>query len=1058
MYRHHQKHPGMRRGLALTALLAGFSVATAVAVAAAPSVPAPVEEESAPPAGKSATDAEESARSGLLERANRGAAEAAAAGAVRRDGAAAPQQATEEQQMAGEAGQEEAGQEELEEPDIIIRYAEEVQVTGTAIRETPIDSPASVAVLNRDTLVQQGAPQLVDMFKNLTISSGVLGEVNSWYGGATNVPETVANVNLRGLGASRTLVLINGRRTAYLPAQLPGGRYVDVNTIPSIAIERLDVLKEGAGAIYGSDAVGGVVNFITRNRFEGMEIQASHEYYSGGGDSRFAGIWGHRFGSSNMTVAIEHQRRQQLSANERDFVLRPYPDWWWGWSGIGNPGSFVVPAAGAGSDAATLSAAPRFVDPDCEAFGGYTDTGTARTCRFRYQAWDALIYGNRHTRGLVTLSGDVGEHGHYRIEGLYADGRTPSWETTPSFPPVSQFNQLQVVGPDHPGRRALVASNPTLLDTAENPLDLTGSQPWYFYGRLVGNSGPGRILSSRQSATQRIAASLGGELGGTELHYDLGAVYARSTGDVGQPAEYAYRKFLAFRGYGGPGCGVGVVVDPDSPTRMALGEVPAGTVAGQGNCMYYNPFSNGLESAAQPGAPLEGGTNPRFSGAGNPAALLDWIGEEVIISSTSDLFTADATLNGNLNDNVSYAVGYQFRRVSASGRPNDAGNLSLNPCFVPGDSGCAIQTGQFTFTTARNPYDAQQTTHAAFTEFALSLGDRLDAQVAAHYERYDFADSWDPKVSMIWSLSDIFALRGTVQTSFRTPSLDDVNEDLITLLDWVGASGTWKAIDDRGNTELAPEEAFTYNIGLTAQDEDSGLEATLDFWSFDFDNPIGTLPHSGLATAYANPATRAAVQSRIVCPGGLTDGSCGAVDIERIRVNRINWPGLKTSGLDWHFGLRRVLGLSVLVFNFDGSYTLDYTVDALDYNGVELQASEQAAGYYNRTNPLAPPLPRVRSNAIVNYLFGNFTLTGVGRYISGYEDRETVAQYEDIDAWITFDATAQYRVPNTEMVVTLSGLNLAGSFPPLVNHELAYDALTHNPKGRRFKLDLSYKF
>ena len=444
------KHPGTSLGLALTALLVGFPLS---AVAAAPSGPAPVEEEPSPPAGEPTTDpgAEEAEGARLLERANRGAAEAAAAGAVRQEATAGP--AADEQQAA-----EETGQEELEEPDIIIRYAEEVQVTGTAIRETPIDSPASVAVLNRDTMVQQGAPQLVDLFKNLTISSGVLGEVNSWYGGATNVPETVANVNLRGLGASRTLVLINGRRTAYLPAQLPGGRYVDVNTIPSIAIERLDVLKEGAGAIYGSDAIGGVVNFITRNRFEGMEIQASHEYYSGGGDSRFAGIWGHRFGATNITVALEHQRRQQLSADERDFVLRDYPNWWWGWSGIGNPGSFIVPGVGAGSDAASLAAAPRFVDPDCNEFGGYVDNG-ARTCRFRYQAWDALIYGNRHTRGLLTLSGDVGETGHYRIEGLYADGRTPSWETTPSFPPVSQFNQLQLVGPDHPGRQTLVANN-----------------------------------------------------------------------------------------------------------------------------------------------------------------------------------------------------------------------------------------------------------------------------------------------------------------------------------------------------------------------------------------------------------------------------------------------------------------------------------------------------------------------------------------------------------------------------------------------------------------------
>ena len=1054
MSKHTQTHAARGLVFPLTALLAAVAFA---ATAAAGPYSAPVEEESptrnevrneeTPTEGES----EEAAPLALLERANRGAAEAAASGAVR--------QTTEEPQTAEQAEQEEtAGQDELPEPDIVIRYAEEIQVTGTAIRETPIDSPYSVAVLNRDTLVQQGAPQLVDMFKNLTISSGVLGEVNSWYGGATNVPETVANVNLRGLGASRTLVLINGRRTAYLPAQLPGGRYVDVNTIPSIAIERLDVLKEGAGAIYGSDAIGGVVNFITRNRFEGLEVQASHDYYSGGGDSRFAGIWGRRFGASNLTVALEHQRRQQLSANERDFVLRDYPNWWWGWSGIGNPGSFIVPAAGAAADAATLSAAPRFIDPQCGAFGGYADSGPSATCRFRYQAWDALIYGNRHTRGMLTLTGDVGESSHYRIEGLYADGRTPSWETTPSFPPVSQFNQLQIVGPDHPGRRTLVGNTPSLADTTGNSLDLTGSQPWYFYGRLVGNSGPGRILSSRQSATQRIAASLGGELGGTGLHYDLGAVYARSTGDVGQPAEYAYRKFLAFRGFGGPGCGVGVVVDENSPTRMALGEIPSGTAAGQGNCMYYNPFANGLETSAQPGSALEGGSNPQFSGNGNPAELLDWIGEEVVIQSTSDLFTADATVNGNLNDNISYAVGYQFRRVSASGRPNDAGNLSLNPCFVPGDTGCAIQTGQFTFTTARNPYDAQQTTHAAFTEFALSLGDRLDAQVAAHYEKYDFADSWDPKVSLIWGLSDIFALRGTVQTSFRTPSLDDVNEDLITLLDWVGASGTWKAIDDRGNAQLVPEEAFTYNIGLTAKDDDSGLEATLDYWSFDFDNPIGTLPHGGLASAYDNPATRAAVQDRIVCPGGVADGSCSAIDIERIRVNRINWPGLKTSGLDWHFGIRRVLGLSVLVFNFDGSYTMDYTVDALMHNGVELQASEQAAGYYNRTNPLAPPLPRMRSNAVVNYLFGNFTLTGAGRYISGYEDRTTTDEYKDIDAWITFDATAQYRVPNTGMVVTLSALNLAGSYPPLVNHELAYDALTHNPKGRRFKLDISYKF
>ena len=992
----------------------------------------------------------------LRERALRGAARAAAAGAAEQQPPEAERQ-TEESAESGPPDEPKGAPEELPPPDLVLRYAEEVQVTGTAIRETPIDSPSSIAVLHRDALAQQGSPQLVDLFKNLTVSSGVLGEVNSWASGATNVAETVATVNLRGLGASRTLVLLNGRRSAYVPAQLPGGRHVDVNTIPGIALERVDVLKEGAGAIYGSDAIGGVVNFVTRNRFEGLEVHASHEHYAGGGDSRFAGIWGRRFGSARVLAALEHQRRQKLEAGERDFVLRPYPDWGWGWSGVGKPGAFIVPGPGP-VDERGLAAAPRFLDPACEAFGGYPD-GSLRSCRFRYQTWDAMIYATRQTRALFEITGGAGEHGHYRLEGLWADARIPEWETTPSFGPVSQFNEIQIVGPEHPGRQAFLAGNPSVTDTAGNPLDPDGGRPWYFFGRLVGNSGPGRIVSSRKSVTRRLAASFGGELGGTGLHYDLGAVYARATGAMGHPAEYAWRKFLAHRGFGGPDCGVTVVVDPEAPARLGLGPIPDGVRPGEGSCLYFNPFSNGMEYSAQPGAAFADSPNPDYRpDLANSPELIAWINEEVVMRSRSDLFTADATLNGSLGDSVGYAAGYRFRRVSASGRPNEAGDLTRHPCYAPGDTGCAIRTGPFTFTTARTPYDARQTTHAVFSEFALELGERLDAQVAAHYERYDFADSWDPKASAIWKLSDFFALRGTVQTTFRTPSLDDVNEAPTTYLAPVVESGSWKAIDDRGNAALVPEEAFTWNLGLTAQHEAAGLEATLDYWHFDFDGPIATLPYSALTAAYADPATRAAVQDRIVCVGGVTDGSCEPIDIERIRVRRINWPGLRTSGLDWRLGIRRAVGPGAFVFSWDGSATLDFTVEALEYRGVELRPEEQAAGHYNRTNPLAPPLPRLRTNAVASYHFGNTTLTGAARFLSGYRDRDAAPRYRDIASWTTFDATARYRFPSSGLAATLSALNLAGADPPLVNWDPAFDPLTHNPKGRRLKLELSYRF
>ena len=108
-------------------------------------------------------------------------------------------------------------------------------------------------------LERTGPTQLVDLFRNLNVSHGVVGERNSWYNSnqPSTLTENVANVNLPGLGASRTLVLINGRRHVPVPARLIGGRFVDVNTIPAIAVGRLEVLKEGASATYGSDAVGG---------------------------------------------------------------------------------------------------------------------------------------------------------------------------------------------------------------------------------------------------------------------------------------------------------------------------------------------------------------------------------------------------------------------------------------------------------------------------------------------------------------------------------------------------------------------------------------------------------------------------------------------------------------------------------------------------------------------------------------------------------------------------------------------------------------------------------
>ena len=149
---------------------------------------------------------------------------------------------------------------------------EEVVVTGSFIRGTPEDAALPVDVISQEDIEKQGSPSTLELIKNLSVSSGVLGDTNQFDTRAQG-SEGSGSINLRGLGAARTLVLMNGRRMA--PNPFAAG-VVDTNTLPQAAIGRVEILKDGAAAIYGSDAIGGVVNFITRTNFEGLEVGASY--------------------------------------------------------------------------------------------------------------------------------------------------------------------------------------------------------------------------------------------------------------------------------------------------------------------------------------------------------------------------------------------------------------------------------------------------------------------------------------------------------------------------------------------------------------------------------------------------------------------------------------------------------------------------------------------------------------------------------------------------------------------------------------------------------------
>src|SRR6185503_7200458 len=180
---------------------------------------------------------------------------------------------------------------------------EQVVVTGSYIRGTPEDAALPVDVITQDDLLNRGAPSTLDLIKTLPVSNGVLGDTNQFDARAQG-SEGSGTVNLRGLGPQRTLVLLNGHRMVLNPFALVAAGAVDTNTIPSFAVGRVEVLKDGAAATYGSDAIGGVVNFITRDDVDGLEIGGDYEFIDGSdGDYSAHGLWGWNGERAHLLVA-----------------------------------------------------------------------------------------------------------------------------------------------------------------------------------------------------------------------------------------------------------------------------------------------------------------------------------------------------------------------------------------------------------------------------------------------------------------------------------------------------------------------------------------------------------------------------------------------------------------------------------------------------------------------------------------------------------------------------------------------------------------------------------
>ena len=911
---------------------------------------------------------------------------------------------------------------------------EEVVITGSLIRGAATDAETNVSVYDRSMMDMQNSPSLVEFTKNLAFSSGVDGETNQFLSNAT---EGLANVNLRGLGPQRTLVLINGQRQAAVPVRLAQGRFVDINSIPAAAIERVEVLKEGAAATYGSDAVSGVVNFITRSDFEGFEVQGNFSSIDGSdGDFSLGAIYGTQIGEFDWVTSAGYRERSELRMRDRDWAARldgtqaPFG----GWSSIGNPGTLYA-FGDIGNGPQIVNAAP---DPGCADVGNLAAGGV---CSFNYTQFDNFVEDEEHLEIFSELNGVLANGTEIHLEALYADTSVPNWATSPSYPPQRIIDPVQSVFPNSPAYQSLQSTFPEYFDAI--PVD-----PLFIIvrGRVNGAGASGPRTTTRDYETYRLAGSMAGAFT-DDVDYTFNVSYSRTEGGYGSRDASIEKTKLAYLGYGGESCGA--TLNPDETLSTN------GAVAGQGGCEFFNPFSTGIQSGY-----FGQFVNPNFDASvANSQELQDWIDDEWFSRGENDLFTADIVFQQEL-DNVAVAYGVQYRHNKVSQGVDDIGNLNVNPCRVTGYTGCENRTGLHSFLGATVPYDLDQTVYAAFAETSIALGENLDVSAGMRYETYGSSGStFDPKLSVQYRLNDKLSIRASTQTTYLAPDPNQLDPSASTSLQIVLQTLAFKAIDTTGNPDLDPESSFTYNLGLVYSGDN--LQATIDYWNFDIDNPIQSESYTQLVAAYgAGGAARDAVQNQIVCPPGFAVGECDVGALERVQPLIVNGPSVTTNGLDFFVNYDINMGLPVSL-GVEGSYTLSKKIDPYFKGGVLIAEGVETAGFYNFDNP-SRPTPDFKVRAFANVSMGaNASLLAYVNHVGEMTDRRAGTQSlpsgKAVDSFTTIDLHLNVAF-NDSLSFTASVVNAGDQDPPLAYGDLMYDSYNHSPLGRIIKGGFKYRF
>ena len=402
---------------------------------------------------------------------------------------------------------------------------EEVLVTGSYLKSSAKDGASPIVVVDRDNIDQMGAMSISDITRNMTANSGAENVPDSFTSGST---QGTSNVNLRGLGLGSTLVLVNGRRNTLAAAVAnDGSSFVDTSMIPAIAIERVEVLKEGAAAVYGSDAIAGVVNYITRSDFEGTEIGVFQQSTTSDSqtDTQISFLQGWADEKTNVVVAAQYMDRSNLSGADRPTLIENAN------SGLGNSFLLFGPSTvESGPYAGTYTPFENVADAGCVENGGILiPQASGQRCGFKYGPRFNIVNEEKRTHLFGSLQHDLDNGMELNAEAMWANVEVLDNPQSPSYPALSYLSPSRAIMPGQAG----------------NPFGV----PVLWLGRPLGSAFDSP-LATRDNTHFRAAFELDGDFG--DYHFNTALTHSNYDGYGVQPDTSTSRFTAAIAGTGGP--------------------------------------------------------------------------------------------------------------------------------------------------------------------------------------------------------------------------------------------------------------------------------------------------------------------------------------------------------------------------------------------------------------------------------------------------------------------------------------------------------------------------